>query len=45
MVKILQFYNNANLSYYDIDKWDNKNVIYKQFNHHVLNTVHLYYYY
>jgi hypothetical protein len=45
MVQILKFYNIANLSYYDTDKWDNKNVIYKKFDSHILNIVHLYHYY
>jgi hypothetical protein len=36
---------NAELSYYNLDKWDIKDVVYKEFKNHILNLVHLYYYY
>ena len=45
MDKVLKCLKNAELSYYDVDKWENKDIVYKKFDNDILNTVHLYYYY
>jgi predicted lipase len=45
MDKLLKCLKNAELSYYDVDKWENKDIVYKKFDNDILNTVHLYYYY
>ena len=45
MVNLLRCLKNAELSYSNIDNWDIKNVVYKEFHNSMLNIVHLYYYY
>lgn len=45
MVNLLRCLKNAELSYSNIDNWDIKNVVYKEFHKNLLNIVHLYYYY
>jgi predicted lipase len=45
MDKIPVCLKNAELSYCDVSKWENKNVIYKKFNNTTTNLVNIYHYY